>query len=109
MLYWFVVLESDLAEKIEAEKSEYHNPYSEIYLSVENTPMVGLVSDAEELESERDLDESEHDLHRVEPSAAALLELLEKRRGECKYGERKGKCDRECKHGHHRLPELALG
>ena len=54
MLYRLIVLETDLAEKVKTEKSEYNDPDSKIYLSVENSPMVSLVSDTEELESECD-------------------------------------------------------
>ena len=79
MLYWFVMLETDLTKEVEAEKSEYDNPDGKIYLSVEDTPVVCLVCHAEELESECHFHKSEHNLYRVQPSATALLEFLEKR------------------------------
>ena len=70
--------ETDLSEEIESEECEHHDPDSEIYLSVEDPPVVSLVSNAEELETESNLYESEHNLDRVKPASAALLELLEK-------------------------------
>ena len=70
--------------------------------------MVGLVSNAQELEAKRNLYETEYNLHGIEPSAAALFELLQKGREESENGERKCKCKREGKHGDHRSPELAL-
>ena len=62
MLDRFVVLETDLSKKIEPEKSEYYDPYCKVYLSVEDAPVVCLVCNAEELQSEGDLDESENNL-----------------------------------------------
>lgn len=38
--------------------------------------MVGLVSDAEELEAKRHLDEAEHDLDTVEPRAGLAFHLF---------------------------------
>ena len=63
MLYRLIVLETDLAEKVKTEKSEYNDPDSKINLSVKDTPMVSLVSDTEELETECDFNKSEDNLY----------------------------------------------
>ena len=55
--------EADLSDEVKAEKGEYRNPDGEVNLSVEKAPVVCLVSDAEELESEGNLDESEDYLY----------------------------------------------
>ena len=54
---------TNLAKQIETHKSKYYNPDCEINLSVEDTPMVCLVSNAEELESKCNLYESKYNLH----------------------------------------------
>ena len=62
MLDRFVVLETDLSKKIESEKSEYNDPYCKVYLSVEDAPVVCLVCNAEELQSESYLYKTENNL-----------------------------------------------
>ena len=78
MLDRFVMGESDLSEEIETEQCKDNDPDCKVNLSVENAPVICLVSYAEELETECKLYETKHNLHRVEPSATALSELLEK-------------------------------
>ncbi len=63
MLHRFIMRETYLAEQIKSEKGEHHNPYGKVNLPVEDTPVVCLVCNAEEFESERDLHEAENDLH----------------------------------------------
>ena len=63
MFNWLVVLETDLSEEVETEECEYYDPDCKIYLSVEESPVICLVSDAEELQSESDLDKSENNLY----------------------------------------------
>ena len=58
-----VSLELDLAEKVETEECEHNDPYSKVNLSVKDTPVVSLVSNAEELQTESYLDESEDNLY----------------------------------------------
>ncbi len=103
-----VVLELQFAQQIESQQRENGDPQGQIYLAVENAPVVGLVGDAEELKSESQLDESEHHLHRIEP-AAALGQRFEPR-GEQRE-ERKGQREdhRERQHGYDRRPKLARG
>ena len=64
-------LELDLAEEVEAKECEHYDPDCEVNLSVKDTPVVSLVSNAEELQTEGNLDESEDNLHRVEPATTA--------------------------------------
>ena len=101
--------ETYFAEEVEAQEGENHNPNGEIHLTVEQPPVIGLVGGAEELHSKCELYEAQHNLHRAEPVAAALLELLNQGREEGKQGEWKREGDGERKHGHHRCPEFALG
>ena len=63
MLYRLIALETDLAKEVKAEKSEHYYPYSKIYFSVEDTPVVSLVSDAEELQTKGDLYKAEYYLY----------------------------------------------
>ena len=90
MLNLFIVCETDLSEQVESKKRESHNPYSEVNLSVKKPPMIGLIRDAKELESERDLDEPEYHLDTAEPTAAP--ELCQQRREQRKQCERESKC-----------------
>ena len=70
--------------------------------------MVGLVSDAEELEAKRYLDEAEHDLDTVEPRAGLAFHLFQQRREHRQDRERQGEGDGEGEHCDHRSPELSL-
>ena len=106
MLHLAVRLKPDLAEQVQTEQGEYHNPDCEINLPVQKTPMISLVRHAEELQTESNLDESEHNLHGVQPAAA--LELLQQRREHRENREWQCEGHREGKHCHHRSPELAL-
>ena len=63
MLYRLIVLKSDLAEEVETEQCEYYDPDCKVNLSVKESPMVSLVSNAEELETESNLDETENNLY----------------------------------------------
>ena len=63
MLYRLVMLESDLAQKVKSQKSEYYNPYCKIYLSVKYSPMICLVCNAEELQTQCYLHESQNNLY----------------------------------------------
>ena len=108
MLHRLVVRKANLSEKIKTQKGKYHNPYCKVNLPVEYAPVVGLVRNAQEFQTKCDFDEAEYNLHRIEPAASALFELLQKGREESENGERKCKCKREGKHGDHRSPELAL-
>ena len=60
MLHRFVALKAYLSEKIQTKQCEYYNPDRKINFSVEDSPMVGLVSYAEELESKRNFYESQY-------------------------------------------------
>ena len=107
MLDLVVSLEPDLAQKVEPEEGECHDPDGEVDFPVEDAPVVGLVGNAEELESECHFNESENYLHGIEPASA--LELLEQGREHCENRERQGECHREGQHCHHRCPEFTLG
>ena len=63
MLDRLVSLELDLAEEVKAKESEHYDPDCKINLSVKDTPMVSLVSNAEELKTECNLDETENNLY----------------------------------------------
>ena len=63
MLYRLVVRKTNLSEQIQSQKGKYHNPDCKVNLPVEYAPVVGLVSNAQELEAKRNLYETEHDLH----------------------------------------------
>ena len=63
MLYRLVMCEAYLSEQIQTKKCEHYNPYCKINLSVEDAPVVSLVGNAEELESESDFNESEYDFY----------------------------------------------
>ena len=101
-----VVREFDFSEQIESQQREGHDPYGQIDLAVEQSPVVGLVGDRKELHAEGDFDEAQHDLHRVEP-AAALRQFLEHRGEEGEDRKRQGECHRECEHRDDRTPEFA--
>ena len=62
-----IILELELAQEVESQQAEHHDPDGKIDLPVKKTPVVSLVGHAEELESQGDLDESKHDLDTVEP------------------------------------------
>ena len=62
-----VVAETDLAEEVDAQEDEEHNPDGEEYLAVEDAPAVGEVGDGEEFKREDELDEAQDDLDGVEP------------------------------------------
>ena len=102
-----IVREAELAEQVEAEHREYHYPKGYVDFAVENAPMVGLVGYGEELETESQLNETEHYLDRVEPSAG-LGQVLEQRGEEREEGERKRESRREYEHGDDRLPYGSL-
>ncbi len=107
MLHLVVSLEPDLAQKVEPEKGECHNPDGEVYFPVENAPVVGLVGNAEELESEGNLNESQNHLDGVEPSSA-LWKILQQAWHKGKYCEWQGKCSGEGEHCYDWLPNFAL-
>ncbi len=109
MLHRIVILEPQLAEKIESQKRERDDPYSQINLPVEQSPVIGLVCDTEELEAKCYLDEAQDDLHAVQPRAGLTLHLLQKRREHRQNRERQGEGDGERQHSDHRGPELTLG
>ena len=67
MLQWGVIRKADLAEKVQTQKCEDDNPDCKIDLSVQKTPVVGLVGNAQELESKSHFYESQHNLYRVQP------------------------------------------
>ena len=77
MLNWLICLKTDLTKKIETKKREHCNPDCKVNLPVKNSPVICLVSNAKELKSKSNLDESENNLHRVQPASAALFELLQ--------------------------------
>ena len=108
MLHRSVVLEADLAQQVEAQQGEHHDPDGEVYLPVEQPPVIGLVGGAEELEAEGDLDEAQHDLDAVEP-AAALRQAAQQRREQREQREGQCKGQRERQHRDHRRPEFTLG
>ena len=85
-------------------EAEHHYPDCKIDLTVEESPVIGLVRDAEEFESKCHLDESEHYLDAVQPAAA--LHLLEEGREHCQDGEGEGEGHAESQHGDHRSPEF---
>ena len=67
MLQRRVIRKADLAQKVQTQKCEDDNPDCKIDLSVQQTPVVGLVSNAQELESKSHFYESQHYLHGVQP------------------------------------------
>ena len=108
VLNFAVVRKLDLAQEVQAEQREDHNPNCEIDLAIEQIPVVNLVGNTEELEAECHLDKAKHNLHRVEP-AAALWQLLQQRREECKECKWQRKGCRECQHCDNWRPHLARG
>ena len=63
MLYRLVAFEFDLSEEVETKESKYNDPDCKVYLSVKDTPVLCLVSNAEELETESNFDKTEDNLH----------------------------------------------
>ena len=100
------MFETQLAEQIKAQQREDDDPQRQIYFPVENSPMVGLVGDAEELQSERELQKSQYDLDRIEP-ASAFGQAVQQRgeQGEQREGQREH--DREGQHRENGSPYLA--
>ena len=66
----FSPLKTNLAEKVQSQQGEAHDPNAEIDLTVEQAPVVGLVGNAQELESQRHFNETQNDFHWVHPSTA---------------------------------------
>lgn len=104
MFHRGVILEAYLPEEIKPQEGEYDYPYGQIDLPVQETPVVSLVRNAQELESQGDLDEAQHYLDTVQPGSA--LEFLQEGREESQYREWKGKGNAEGQHGDHRSPEF---
>ena len=107
MLHLVIMSELDLAQQIETEKSEDHNPDGQVDLSVKKSPVIGLVGRREKLETKSNLYESNNDLYSIEPSSA-LRQLLQQRGEEGEYRKRKRKGYRERQHRDDWRPELTL-
>ncbi len=103
-----IVFETQFSKQVEAQEGEYHNPKGKVYLPVKDAPVICLVRRAEELESQRQFNESKDNLDTVQPSAA-LWQVLQKAWEKSQEGERKGECNGEGQHCDHRCPELSLG
>ena len=67
MLQRGVIRKADLSEKVQTQKCEDDNPDCKIDFPVQKTPVVGLVGNAQELESKSHFNESQHYLHGVQP------------------------------------------
>ncbi len=107
-LHLVVVRQADLAEQVHTEQREDHNPEGDEYLTVHQTPAVGEVGNREELQGERELKETEHNLDGVHP-AARLGHGLEHCREHREEREGESQSESESGHADSRRDEVACG
>ena len=101
------MLESDLAQQVQAQQGEAYDPDGQIDFAVQQVPVVGLVGHAQEFQAQGHFYEAQHHLDAVEP-AAALGELLQRRREKGQQGKGQGEGNGEGQHSDHGGPEFAL-
>ena len=63
------MVELYLPEQVKSHHEENNNPERQIDFPVEDMPVIRLVGNAQEFKSERQFQEAQDDLHRIEPSA----------------------------------------
>ncbi len=94
MRHLAVAGELDLSQQVDAQQCKNDDPQHQEHLPVEYAPAVCQVGDGEELERQRQLEESQHHLHRVEPSTRfghACQPGGEDGEEHKRYGQRDGK------------------
>ena len=97
MRQFAVMREFDFAHQVQALEREDCHPKSDVHLTVEQSPVVSLVCHHQKLESESHLNESQHHLHRIQPTAR-FRKIVELGGEESEEPERKSHRDGESQH-----------
>src|SRR5690606_31321696 len=69
LLQWGIAGQPDLAKQLESEQGKNYHPKRNVNNAVDQTPLAGLVGDAEKLQGEGHLQESEGDFDGIQPAA----------------------------------------
>ena len=95
-------------KQIHTQQTENNDPQTQEYFPVKDPPTLHKVGIGEELQRQCKFQETQGDLHRIQPSAG-LTQHIQLARKEGKQGKWKRQRHRKSKHAHQRTQITALG
>src|SRR5205814_308783 len=97
-----IAFHRQLAKKVKAHQCKHHNPERNVYIAIQESPVISLIGNAEEFQRKGKFKKSQSNFYRVQP-APRLGHALDPFRKDCKQRKWYRKGERITEHSQYGL------